>query len=91
MLGIPIISVVGKTNADLLLPPELLLPRCDRALLGDGSVVALDAAVRKTLDAELESFASQALRVLALAYDHDKRGDFDKVRSPAEVPHVRPR
>lgn len=27
MLGIPIISVVGKTNADLLLPPELLLPR----------------------------------------------------------------
>ena len=65
--------------------PELLLPRCDRALLGDGSVVALDAAVRKTLDAELESFASQALRVLALAYDDDKRGDFDAVRSPAEV------
>ena len=27
MLGVPVISVVGKTNADLVLPTELLLPR----------------------------------------------------------------
>lgn len=65
--------------------PELLLPRCDRALLADGSVVALDAALRKTLDASLDTFAKQALRVLALAYDDAKKGAFDKVVTAEQV------
>ena len=65
--------------------PELLLPRCDRALLADGSVVALDTALRKTLDASLDTFAKQALRVLALAYDDAKKGAFDKVVTAEQV------
>ena len=32
MLGVPVFSVVGKTNGDLVLPTELLLPRGVTAL-----------------------------------------------------------
>jgi Ca2+ transporting ATPase len=54
--------------------PELLLGRCNRALTAAGKVVKLDAPKRKVIAAMLESYAAQALRVLALAYDDSKDG-----------------
>ncbi|CAG9462418.1 unnamed protein product [Pedinophyceae sp. YPF-701] len=46
---------------------ECVLERCDRYLAPSGKPVPMSAGVRKTLAAEIEAMASQALRTLALA------------------------
>jgi calcium-translocating P-type ATPase len=47
--------------------PESVLPRCTSTLAPDGTQLALNAAERERVTRQVESFAGQGLRVLALA------------------------
>ncbi|MFD2420885.1 cation-translocating P-type ATPase [Amycolatopsis pigmentata] len=47
--------------------PESVLPRCTRILGEDGEPVPLDDAWRERVTAQVDTFASEGLRVLALA------------------------
>merc|ERR1711920_461378 len=51
--------------------PEGLLKRCNRVMLADGRVEALTAKGREALMQQIESMASDALRLLALAVKFD--------------------
>lgn len=62
---------------------EVLIARCNRVKLSDGSVVALDGDTRRALMLKFSSMANRPLRCLALAYregDH-LPGDLGKVSS----------
>jgi len=50
--------------------PEVVLDRCDREYV-DGEIVELTADRRRELEAETESFAEDALRVMGFAYRPD--------------------
>ena len=63
MLGVPVISVLGKTNADLVLPSELLLPK-------DVSALRAAAFVNRTVawyDARPHEYRKLSARVRANA------------------------
>ena len=47
--------------------PESVLPQCTNVLLADGVERSMDSAQREHVTGQMESFASQGLRVLALA------------------------
>jgi calcium-translocating P-type ATPase len=47
--------------------PEALLPRCTTASLADGATAALDEQQRQRITSQVESYAREGLRVLALA------------------------
>ncbi|PFH38733.1 sarco/endoplasmic reticulum Ca2+-ATPase [Besnoitia besnoiti] len=51
--------------------PESVIDRCDSVLLPDGSVSELTDALRKKIQKDVESMASEALRTLALAMKRD--------------------
>ncbi len=55
--------------------PEVVLPRCDRMLTGDGSERRIDAEGVKSAAEEL---AHRGLRVLALAYANDAPREIDE-------------
>ena len=47
---------------------EVILPRCDRYMTADGAVAELGVQKRREIESAAEDMASNALRVLALAY-----------------------
>ena len=70
----------GGSNALLVKgAAEFVLQRCSKAMLADGSVVALDASARQQLQGLLDLLAAQALRLLAFALKTDlgELADFD--------------
>ncbi len=64
--------------------PEAVLPRCTRALSADGEERTLEPGERKRVNERIESFASQGLRVLALARRAMPAGDEPPDREVAE-------
>ena len=64
----------GRTMAQVKGSPDLLLPRCTHVRMRDG-VKALDDAERTRLLERNEHYASQALRVLAIAEREDPGED----------------
>jgi magnesium-transporting ATPase (P-type) len=66
-----LMSTIDRSDDDSLLlhakgAPESLLPRCSTALGADGEL-ALDATTRERISKQVEAFAREGLRVLALA------------------------
>lgn len=75
-------SVLGKTGSSAKNTlyckgaPENILSRCSSFMLPDGSVAQLTPAMKKTIMSEIETFASDALRTLALAQKDDLPSPF---------------
>lgn len=65
---------------------EVLLTRCSRVKLTDGSIVPLDGDTRRSLILRLSSMANRPLRCLALAYrEGDHLGELGKVQDSASA------
>lgn len=65
---------------------EVLLARCNRVILEDGRIVALDAELRKRVRGCIAEMAQRPLRCLALAYkEGDELGDLQNLKSAAEA------
>ncbi len=64
--------------------PESVLPRCTSALTIDGETLALKDAERERVTQQVESFAGQGLRVLALARRSLSSGTQPPARDEAE-------
>jgi len=64
--------------------PESVLPRCTSFLLADGVERSMDSAQREHVTGQMESFASQGLRVLALARRSLPAGGQPPAREDAE-------
>jgi len=64
--------------------PESLLPRCSRVLSADGIESALVSAERDRIQAQVELFAEQGLRVLALARTRTRDAEPPKDRDEWE-------
>ncbi|MBR2284475.1 MAG: cation-translocating P-type ATPase [Ruminococcus sp.] len=57
---------------------EVILPRCEQYMTGSGEVLPMTSAIRRAAESAAEEMASQALRVLALAYCISDRLDPDR-------------
>ena len=64
--------------------PESVLPQCTSVLLADGVERSMDSAQREHVTGQMESFASQGLRVLALARRSLPAGGQPLAREDAE-------
>ncbi|MQM03489.1 hypothetical protein Taro_036272 [Colocasia esculenta] len=67
-MGVVIRLPGGQLRAHCKGASEIVLSMCDKVMDAAGNVVPLDEATKKHLDNTIESFASEALRTLCLAY-----------------------
>eukprot|EP01040_Poterioochromonas_malhamensis_P004158 gene4158-4451_t len=73
----------GKIHNMLLVKgaAELLLERCSRIMLEDGSILPITADLRHALELEVRAMAKRPLRCLALAYKYgDALGELNRLR-----------
>ena len=56
--------------------PENILSRCSTFMMPDGSVEKLTPSMKKTISEEIDDFAGDALRTLALAVKEDLPSPF---------------
>lgn len=67
-MGVVVELPQGNLRAHCKGASEIILANCDKVIDSNGEVVALDEEKRKKLKDTIESFASEALRTLCLAY-----------------------
>lgn len=68
--------------------PEMLIKRCSKIMLPDGTVEALSDAWRKAIDGQIQKMAESALRTMGLAMKTEKLGDLQTYDGPNHEGHA---
>jgi P-type Ca2+ transporter type 2C len=79
-MGVVIQLPGGALRAHCKGASEIILASCNKYLSEDGSVVPLDGATIKHLNATIESFANEALRTLCLRMRKSRMGSHPMIK-----------